>query len=79
MAATTPPSLIPTTANFYLRAKASKGELLDVQNKHEPDSNNYNQTLAHVLTELHRLYDLVGKPVIDRLGQLNVPEQSRIQ
>ena len=69
------PSLIPTPANFYLRAKALKDELLDVRNKHGPDSSDYNQTLAHVLSEL---YDLVGKPVIDRLGQLNVPEQSRI-
>jgi hypothetical protein len=71
----TSPSLIPTPANFYLRAKVLKDELLDTRNKHGPDSEHYNQTLAHVLTAL---YDLVGKPVIDRLRQLNVPEQSRV-
>lgn len=49
--------------------------LLDARNKHGPDSTQYNQTLADVLTEL---YDLVGKPVIDRLRQLKVPEQSRV-
>ena len=70
-----PPSLIPTPPNFYLRARALKDELLDVRNKHGPDSNHYNQTLAHILTEL---YNLVGKPVIDRLRQLGVPEQSRV-
>jgi tetratricopeptide (TPR) repeat protein len=69
------PSLIPTPANFYLRAKALKDELLDARNKHGPDSEHYNQTLTHVLTAL---YDLIGKPVIDRLRQLNVPEQSRV-
>lgn len=75
----TPPFLVPITANFYLRAKALKYDLLDGRNKHGPDSNKYNQTLAHVLTVLRRLYDLVGKPVIDRLGQLKVLEQSRIR
>ena len=70
-----PPSLIPTPPNFYLRARALKDELLDVRNKHGPDSNHYNQTLAHILTEL---YNLVGKPVIDRLRRLGVPEQSRV-
>jgi CHAT domain-containing protein len=71
----TSPSLIPTPANFYLRAKALKDELLDARNKYGPDSEHYDQTLAHVLTEL---YELVGKLVIDRLRQLNVPEQSRV-
>ena len=71
----TSPSHIPTPSNFYHRAKALKDDLLDARSRHGPDSHRYNQTLAHVLTEL---YNLVGKPVIDRLGQLNVPEQSRI-
>ncbi len=69
------PSLIPTPVNFYLRASALKDELLDARNKYGPDSNHYNQTLAYILTEL---YDLVGKPVINRLHQLKVPEQSRV-
>ena len=70
-----PLSLIPTPDGFYDRASALKNELLGARNKHGPDSDNYNQTLAHVLTEL---YVLVGKPVIDRLRQLDVPEQSRV-
>jgi len=71
----TSPSLIPTPRDFYDRASALKDELLDARNKYGPDSNHYNQTLAYILTEL---YDLVGKPVIDRLRQLKVPEQSRV-
>jgi hypothetical protein len=71
----TPPSLIPTPANFFLRARALKDELLDARNKYGPDSLYYNQTLAHVLKGL---YDLVGKPVLDRLRQLKIPEQSRV-
>jgi CHAT domain-containing protein/tetratricopeptide (TPR) repeat protein len=70
-----PPSLIPTTDDFFVRANALKNELLDARHKHGPDSYQYNETLAHVLKEL---YDLVGKPVIDTLRQLNVPEQSRV-
>ncbi|KAI9452956.1 hypothetical protein BJY52DRAFT_1123973, partial [Lactarius psammicola] len=69
------PSLIPTPGDFSRRASALKDELLDARNKHGPDSSYYNQTLAYVLTEL---YDLVGKPVINRLRQLKVPEQSRV-
>jgi hypothetical protein len=69
------PSLIPTPDDFFSRASALKVELLDARNKHGPDSCHYTETLAHVLAEL---YDLVGKPVIDRLRQLNVPEQSRV-
>ncbi|KAH9017631.1 CHAT domain-containing protein [Lactarius pseudohatsudake] len=68
-------ALVPTPDDFFVRAGALKDELLDARNKHGPDSDHYNHTLAHILTEL---YDLVGKPVIDRLRQLNVPEQSRV-
>ncbi|KAI9441135.1 CHAT domain-containing protein, partial [Lactarius psammicola] len=68
-------SLITTPDGFYDRASALKDELLDARNKHGPDSSYYNQTLAYVLTEL---YDLVGKPVINRLRGLKVPEQSRV-
>ena len=39
------------------------------------DSNDFNDALASVLAEL---YTLIGQPVIDRLCQLQVPEQSRI-
>jgi hypothetical protein len=71
----TPPSLVPTPDDFFGRASALKDELLDARNKHGPDSYPYNQALAHVLSEL---YKLVGEPVIDRLRQLNVSEQSRV-
>ncbi|KAI9452964.1 CHAT domain-containing protein [Lactarius psammicola] len=69
------PSLIPTPGDFYDRTSALKDELLDARNKFGPDLNHYNQTLAYVLTEL---YNLIGKPVVDRLRQLKVPEQSRV-
>ncbi|KAH9057060.1 CHAT domain-containing protein [Lactarius deliciosus] len=70
-----PPSLISTPRDFYDRASASKDKLLDSRQKYGLDSNHYDETLAFVLAEL---YKLVGKPVIDRLRQLKVPEQSRI-
>jgi CHAT domain-containing protein len=70
-----PPSLIPTPHDFYDRATAFKDKLLDSRCKHGLDSTDYDNTLAYVLAEL---YNLVGQPVIDRLRQLQVPEQSRV-
>ncbi|KAH8978917.1 CHAT domain-containing protein [Lactarius hatsudake] len=71
----TSPSLIPTSDDFYDRASALKNKLLDSRLKYGLDSSHYDETLASILAEL---YDLVGKPVIDRLDQLQVPRQSRI-
>ncbi|KAH9045835.1 CHAT domain-containing protein [Lactarius hengduanensis] len=71
----TSPSLIPTPHNFYDCANALKDRLLDSRNKYGLDSSHYDEALASVLAEL---YKLVGEPVIDRLRQLQVPEQSRI-
>ncbi|KAI9429151.1 hypothetical protein BJY52DRAFT_1200656, partial [Lactarius psammicola] len=71
----TSPSLIPTPHDFYKRASALKEKLLDSRLKSGLDSGDYDRTLASVLAEL---YNLVGKPVIDRLRLLKVPEQSRI-
>jgi tetratricopeptide (TPR) repeat protein len=71
----TSPSLVPTPDDFYLCADALKDKLLDTRHKHGLDSSQYEETLASVLAEL---YNLVGKPVIDRLRQMKVPEQSRI-
>ncbi|KAI9441133.1 CHAT domain-containing protein [Lactarius psammicola] len=68
-------SLISTPDDFFRRASALKDDLLDARNKHTPDSDPYNKTLEYILKEL---YNLVGKPVIDRLRQLKVPEQSRV-
>ena len=69
------PSLIPTPTHFYRLAKALKDKLLNSRVKDGLDSSKYDKTLASVLAEL---YELVGKPVIDRLHQLQVPDQSRI-
>ena len=69
------PSLIPTCDDFYDHASSLKNKLLDSRRKYGLDSKNYDEVLASVLAELHTL---VGKPVIDRLRQLQVPEQSRI-
>jgi hypothetical protein len=71
----TPPSLIPTPRDFYDHAITLKDKLLASREKYGFDSNDYDQTLSLVLAELHKL---VGKPVIDRLRQLRVPEQSRV-
>ena len=70
-----PPSLIPTPDDFFERAGALKDELLDSRRKSGLDSRHYEESLAFVLDQL---YELVGRPVIDRLRQLQVPEQSRI-
>jgi CHAT domain-containing protein len=69
------PTLIPTPDYFYHRTTALKDKLLDSRHKYGLDSNHYDETLASVLEDL---YNLVGKPVIDRLRQLQVPEQSRV-
>ena len=69
------PSLILTPTDFYDRANALKDNLLESQIKDGLSSSKYDQTLASTLAEL---YKLVGKPVIDRLRQLQVPDQSRV-
>ena len=70
-----PPSLITMPRYFYDWASALEQTLLDSRRKYGLDSRHYEETLAFVLDQL---YELVGKPVIDRLRQLQVPEQSRI-
>ena len=71
----TSPSLISTPANFYRRASRLKNKLLVSRERHGLDSDHYDRTIAFVLM---KLYKLVGKPVLDRLRQLKVPEQSRV-
>ena len=66
------PSLIPTCDNFYVRANELQDRL--VREGHL-DSDEYDYALRSVLEEL---YDLVGLPVIRRLHELKVPEQSRV-
>jgi len=69
-----PPSLIGTSHNFYGRANKLQDQLLG-ERKKGLESEKYEDALCFVLKEL---YDLVGRPVIERLNELNIPEQSRI-
>ncbi|KAI0294715.1 CHAT domain-containing protein [Multifurca ochricompacta] len=69
-----PPSLIPTTKDFYRLANELKDRLV-VARREGLDSDKYKRALRSVLEGLYRL---VGRPVIDRLCALDVPEQSRI-
>jgi CHAT domain-containing protein len=69
-----PPSLIATSHDFYGRANKLQDQLLG-ERKKGLESEKYEDALCFVLKEL---YDLVGRPVIERLKELNVPEQSRI-
>ena len=70
-----PPSVLSTPSNFRDHANQLKDELLCTRKKKGLDSMDYDLTLANVL---EKLYELVGKPVIKRLRQLNVPERSRV-
>ena len=69
-----PPSLIDTADNFYQRAKQLKDQLLSARDN-GLESGAYDDALSSVLESL---YHLVGRPVIQRLRALNIPEQSRI-
>ena len=71
-----PPSLIPTADDFYDRANELRDQLLGARESDEgPGSAEYEDALCSVLKEL---YELVGRPVIQRLNELHVPEQSRV-
>ena len=69
-----PPSLIPAPDNFYKHANQLKGQLLGARN-HGLESDAYDDALSSILESL---YDLVGCPVIKRLRELGILEQSRI-
>ena len=69
------PSIISTPSNLYDRANQLKKQLLRVRKEKGLDSKDFDDTLASVLADL---YELVGKLVIARLRQLQVPEKSRI-
>ena len=70
-----PPSIIFTPSSFYDRANQLKNELLRARKEKGLDSKDYDRTLASVLSDL---YELVGKPVIERLRELKVPKKSRV-
>ena len=70
-----PPSHIPTPYDFFDRANRLKDRLLNTRENFGLDSENYENALSSVLKGL---YELVGRPVIERLKRLGIPEQSRI-
>ncbi|KAF8270120.1 CHAT domain-containing protein [Lactarius quietus] len=70
-----PPSLIPTPDDFYDRATKLKDNLLNTRKEFSPGSEEYEDVLGSTLEEL---YKLVGQPVINRLRELKVKEQSRV-
>ncbi|KAI0246142.1 CHAT domain-containing protein [Lactifluus subvellereus] len=70
-----PPSLITTANDFYHKANELAYRLSDTRKKHLLESSQYQRVLRSVLEEL---YEIIGQPVIDKLHELNVPEQSRI-
>ncbi|KAI9444059.1 hypothetical protein H4582DRAFT_2071655 [Lactarius indigo] len=69
------PSLISTPEDFFDRGNKLNDRLLDVRNNCGLDSPEYELALDFVLSEL---YQLVGRPIIRRLRELGIPEQSRI-
>ena len=70
-----PPSLITTPYNFFSRVNGLKDKLLEIRRRCGPDSEDYSCALVSVLSDL---YDLIGQPVIERLKELGIPEQSRV-
>ena len=70
-----PPSIISTPSSFRNHAIQLETELLSVREEKGLDSIDYSLALASVLSGL---YELVGKPVIERLRELKVPEKSRV-
>ncbi|KAI9435726.1 CHAT domain-containing protein, partial [Lactarius indigo] len=69
------PVLIPTAEDFYSRTIKLKELLLSTRAKHALESDQYQRALRFVLEEL---YELVGRPVIEKLHELEIPEQSRV-
>lgn len=72
-----PPSLIPTPSDFYDRANRLKDQLLFARRGRGDVLSTATHACA-VRFVLADLYALVGRPILDRLRALGVPEQSRI-
>jgi hypothetical protein len=72
-----PPSLIPTPSDFYDRANRLKDQLLSARRGRGDvlSTASHAYTVCSVLVEL---YALVGRPILERLRALGIPEQSRI-
>ncbi|KAH9956730.1 CHAT domain-containing protein [Russula dissimulans] len=69
------PVLIPTHGDFFTRAAQLKQLLLETRTKYRLESMRYEDALRFVLQEL---YKFVGRPVIGKLRELGIPEQSRV-
>ncbi|KAH9996406.1 CHAT domain-containing protein [Russula compacta] len=69
------PVLIPTAPEFYARTAGLKESLLEARTKYALESKHYESSLCFVLEELH---ELVGRPVMEKLNELGIPEQSRV-
>ena len=69
------PFIISTPSNFQDRANQLENNLLRIRKEKGLDSKDYDRALASVLADL---YELVGKPVIERLRKFKVPEKSRV-
>ena len=70
-----PPSVTSTPFDFHDRANQLKERFSHVRKEKGLESEDYVHTLASVLADL---YELIGKPVIERLRQMEVPEKSRV-
>jgi CHAT domain-containing protein len=70
-----PPSVIMTTDDFYHRAIELSDRLVNTRKQHRLESKQYQHALRYVLQDL---YELVGRPVIEELRRLKIPEQSRV-
>ncbi|KAH9977050.1 CHAT domain-containing protein [Lactifluus volemus] len=70
-----PPSLITTANDFYGRAVEMGDRLVKARKDHSLESKQYQRALRSVL---EKLYELVGKPVIEEFRKVKIPEQSRV-
>ena len=70
-----PPSLITMPYNFFDLMNGLKGRLLGIRQRCGSDCKQYVRALISVLKDL---YDLIGGPLIKRLTELGIPEQSRV-
>jgi len=69
------PLHISTSYRFFGRANELKDKLLTARRDHGLESDHYNNVLGSVLADL---YELVGEPVIKKLNELRIPEQTRV-
>ena len=72
-----PPSVIPTRSDFYDRANRLKDQLLSSRRGRGDVLSTASHAFA-VRSVLADLYTLVGRPILERLRALGIPEQSRI-